>query len=239
MVNNMGCETEREILVQLDVHRMCGTSRIGVLSVCFEMSFFYVRPRAEVPVAQKPDSEVKAMEAAFNALSGLKPEEKGRELSWLWEKLEIDGALPAVPQPGSSSASPQPAPVANVGVGPRGEAPTAKNFIAQKYPKTNVERVTCLAYYLTHYKGTPQFKTKELRALNTEAAQPKFSNAAVAVMNAAGSKYLSPAGGGKKQITVLGEKLVDTLPGRELVKNLPRRRSGRRGKSGKRKAARD
>ena len=91
------------------------------------------------------------------------------------------------------------------------------------------------AYYLTHYKTTPRFKTKELQALNVEAAQPKFSNPAVAVMNAAGSKYLSPAGGGDKQITVLGEKLIDALPDREKVNSL---RAKRRRKATKKKSAR-
>lgn len=49
-------------------------------------------------------------------------------------------------------------------------------------------------------------------------------------MNAAGSKYLSAAGGGDKQITVLGEKLVDALPDREKVNALrkPRRRKAKK-----------
>jgi hypothetical protein len=87
-----------------------------------------------------------------------------------------------------------------------------------------------LAYYLTHYKTTPRFKTKQLAAANIDAAQPKFSNPAVAVMNAAGSKYLSAAGGGDKQITVLGEKLVDALPDRDKVNALrkPRRRKSKK-----------
>jgi hypothetical protein len=176
-------------------------------------------------MAPKPDGEVKAMEAAFNALSSLKPDEKRRVLTWLWEKLEVGGAQPAGLQPPAAAPAP--------GVNPPHAAPsapgvnlTAKSFLAQKDPKTDAERITCLAYYLTHYKATPRFKTKALAAANVEAAQPKFSNPAVAVMNAAGSKYLSAAGGGDKQITVLGEKLVDALPDREKVNALrkPRRR---------------
>ena len=173
-------------------------------------------------MAAKPDGEVKAMDAAFNALSSLKPEEKRRVLTWLWEKLEVGGAqpvglqLPAAPPVPGVNLSPA-APSGNL---------TAKSFLAQKDPKTDAERITCLAYYLTHYKATLRFKTKALAAANIEAAQPKFSNPAVAVMNAAGSKYLSAAGGGDKQITVLGEKLVDALPDREKVNTLrkPRRR---------------
>jgi hypothetical protein len=50
-----------------------------------------------------------------------------------------------------------------------------KEFIVQKDPRTDIERVACLAYYLTHYRDMPHFKTIDLSKLNTEAAQPKFS----------------------------------------------------------------
>ncbi|MGH9612657.1 MAG: hypothetical protein ACRD4P_06220 [Bryobacteraceae bacterium] len=177
-------------------------------------------------MAAKPDNEVKAMEAAFNALASLNPDERRRVLVWLWEKLEVGVGQPASFQP--LAAAPAVA-LASGHTAPAGAAGnfTAKAFVAQKDPRTDAERVTCLAYYLTHYKATPRFKTKQLAAANLEAAQPKFSNPAVAVMNAAGSKYLSPAGGGDKQITVWGEKLVDALPDREKVNALrkPRRRN--------------
>ena len=176
-------------------------------------------------MAAKPDGEVKAMDAAFSALSDLKPDEKRRVLTWLWEKLEVGGPPP--PPTGTAAAAinasnaAQPAPPGNL---------TGKGFLAQKDPKTDAERITCLAYYLTHYKATPRFKTKALAAANVDAAQPEFSNPAVAVMNAAGSKYLSAAGGGDKQITVLGEKLVDALPDRDKVNALrkPRRRKSKK-----------
>ena len=50
-----------------------------------------------------------------------------------------------------------------------------KEFLLEKKPSTDVERVACLAYYLTHYRSTPHFKTLDLSKLNTEAAQVKFS----------------------------------------------------------------
>ncbi len=79
--------------------------------------------------------------------------------------------------------------------------------------------MTCLGYYLTHYKKTAQFKAKSLVALNSEAAQPPFSNASVAVDNASKSQYLTQAGGGDKQITARGEALVEALPDRGAVKS--------------------
>src|SRR5882724_5479488 len=68
--------------------------------------------------------------------------------------------------------------------------PSPKAFLMEKQPRTDVERVACLAYYLTHYRNTPYFKTLDLGKLNTEAAQPKFSNAAYASNNALKMGYL-------------------------------------------------
>jgi len=44
-----------------------------------------------------------------------------------------------------------------------------KDFLLEKQPRTDVERIACLAYYLTHYRATPHFKTIDLSILNTEA----------------------------------------------------------------------
>lgn len=96
---------------------------------------------------------------------------------------------------------------------------TAKQFMVTKMPKTDVERVACLAFYLTHYMDTPHFKTIDISKLNTDAAQPKFSNAAKAVDNASSNGYLVQAPkGGFKQISAGGEMFVQALPDREAAK---------------------
>lgn len=113
-------------------------------------------------------------------------------------------------------------------------APTPKEFLAQKQPNTDVERIACLAYYLTHFRETPFFKTLDLAKLNTEAAHPKFSNAAYAANNAANSGYLAPASGGQRQISAAGEQFVQTLPDRDAAKAVMtqarRRRAAKRKK---------
>jgi hypothetical protein len=104
-----------------------------------------------------------------------------------------------------------------------------KEFLLAKLPRTDVERVACLAYYLRHYRDTPEFKTLDISTLNTEAAQLKFSNAAVALENASKQGYLVPASRGCKQISALGEQFILALPDREKAKAImtnqrPRRR---------------
>lgn len=95
---------------------------------------------------------------------------------------------------------------------------TSKEFIRDKHPMTDSDRVTCLAYYLTHYVDTPHFKTIDISALNTDAAQPKFSNPSVAVDNATRDGFLVASTKGHKQISAAGEKYVEMLPDREAAR---------------------
>lgn len=90
----------------------------------------------------------------------------------------------------------------------------------EKSPKTDVERVACLAYYLTHYRSTPHFKTLDISTLNTEAAQPKFSNTAVSTNNAVKLGYIVPSTKGHRQLSALGERFVQALPDRNAAKEV-------------------
>ena len=114
----------------------------------------------------------------------------------------------------------------NVGLGGHNPTPlfsdreelSPKDFLFQKQPKTDVERAACLAFYLTHYRNFPHFKTTDISKLNTEAAQLKFSNASYTVNNATRAGFLAPATGGAKQLSALGEKFIDLLPNRDAAK---------------------
>lgn len=94
---------------------------------------------------------------------------------------------------------------------------TIKKFIALKRPTTDVEKIACLAFYLTNNQSTPKFKSAELEAAVTDAAM-EISNLPRAIDNATRqSKYLAKAGEGTKQITILGENIVEALPDRAAV----------------------
>lgn len=112
----------------------------------------------------------------------------------------------------------------------RGASP--KDFLRDKKPASDVERVACLGFYLTHHRDTPHFKTVDISALNTEAAQPKFSNASMAVDNATKAGLLVQAVRGAKQLSATGEHYVQLLPdrdaAREMLKSSNVRRKPRR-----------
>ena len=110
---------------------------------------------------------------------------------------------------------------------------TPKEFLKEKKPQSDVERIACLAYYLVHFRNLPSFKTLDLNKLNTEAAHPKFSNAAYAASNALKMGYLAQATKNQRQISAAGEEFVRNLPDREAARKaiqgaLPRRKSNRK-----------
>lgn len=105
-----------------------------------------------------------------------------------------------------------------------------KEFLLEKQPRTDVERVACLAFYLTHYRDIPHFKTVDISKLNTEAAQRKFSNPSIAVDNATKLGYLVPSTKGRKQLSAPGELFVQELPNYAAAKDVmakarPRRKT--------------
>lgn len=98
------------------------------------------------------------------------------------------------------------------------EPPSPKDFLFQKQPNTDVERVACLAYYLTHYRSTKHFKTTDISKLNTEAAHRKFANVATSIGNATRTGFLTSVSRGMKQLATEGERYVDELPDRAAAK---------------------
>jgi hypothetical protein len=110
--------------------------------------------------------------------------------------------------------------------------PSPKQFMMDKRPVTDIERVTALAYYLTHYRGQAFFKTLDISQLNTEAAQIKLSNPSVALDNAIRAGLISQATKGMRQLSASGELYVQALPdrdaAREAIKHVRPRRKARR-----------
>jgi hypothetical protein len=178
----------------------------------------------------KPMDELDAMRTALDALSPLEADAQSRALAWITSTLGIKPTTPNGAAAGTSGSTP----IVGGTVGTlNGELGDAKQFLALKAPKSDIERVACLAYYLTHAGGKPQFDTKDITEMNLAAAAPRLSNTSYSVSNAQKKNaFLAPAAGGKKQITHRGEAFVEALPDRDAVKAVlkaipgPRRSTG-------------
>jgi hypothetical protein len=184
------------------------------------------------------DSEFAALQAVIAALQGLDADARRRIVDAAATFLQIRtgtaGGLGRAAEPREqppSSAPAYPSFSADTTMSP-------KEFLFQKQPRTDVERIAALAYYLTHYRDLPQFKTLDLSKLNTEGAQPKFSNAAASANNAVKTGYLVPTSKGLRQLSAAGERFVAALPDRDAARaalslGAPRRK-GRKAGSAKR-----
>lgn len=163
----------------------------------------------------KHEETLDAVKSAIKALEVLDEEQQKQAIRTITQLLGHAG----VAGPNSDSSVGGTGSDGNLGGTPDITKMTPKAFLKTKKPVSDAERVTCLAYYLTHARDTQHFKTADITKLNTEAAQPALSNTTVAVDNATRSnQYLAIATGGKKQITPLGEAVVEALPNQDTVK---------------------
>ncbi|MEZ6132150.1 MAG: hypothetical protein R3C59_26110 [Planctomycetaceae bacterium] len=107
--------------------------------------------------------------------------------------------------------------------------PDPKHFVDEKRPTTDVERVICLAFFLSHHRGQRHFKTADVSKLNTDAAQPDLSNTSQSMKQATDKGLLANAKKkGEKQLSTFGEKYVNALPDRAAVKEVEDSESKRR-----------
>lgn len=155
--------------------------------------------------------EIEALNTVLGAIGGLEPAEQTWVLQAAATRVGVSLGTGG-PRQGTGSQAGIPA--------ARDLATEPKEFLRTKDPKNDVQRVACLAYFLTHQRGTAHFKSRDISTLNTEAAGPRV-NISRAVNNATNqNRYLATAGGGKKQITSLGEDVVKALPDQETVQSL-------------------
>jgi hypothetical protein len=159
------------------------------------------------------------------ALSELDPQEQARALRAITSFFD-HAPIPA--QQSSPARAADPAVASVVGAFSADRRPTAKAFLHEKQPRTDVERMACLGYYLAHFRDLPQFKTDDLTKLNTEAAQAKFSNASFAAANALKTGYLAPGDKGKRQLSATGERFVEALPDRDAARRIMAARASRK-----------
>lgn len=96
-----------------------------------------------------------------------------------------------------------------------------------------MQRMACLGYYLVHTTGQPGFTSKDISAVHTDSGGSKI-NLTRALDNATRqSKYISARSGREKQLTTLGEDIVNALPDQEAVKVIEADGKNRRGKKKK------
>lgn len=166
-------------------------------------------------------NDLDALTRIISALRPLEREEQLRALRAviLFLGLNVELAEAGAPRSGLARTYAEPNSLPNPGSFSEDRALSPKEFLRDKMPSSDIERIACLGYYLTHYRETPHFKTVDVSSLNTEAAQPKFGNASMAVDNASKAGLLVQAVKGAKQVSAIGEHYVQLLPDRDAARD--------------------
>lgn len=166
-------------------------------------------------------NDLDALTRIISALRPLEREEQLRALRavilFLGLNVELAEAGAQRPAPSRTYSEPLSQPI--LGSFSEDRTLSPKDFLRDKKPNSDIERIACLGYYLTHYRDTPHFKTVDVSALNTEAAQPKLGNASMAVDNASKAGLLVQAIKGAKQVSAIGEHYVQLLPDRDAARD--------------------
>jgi hypothetical protein len=193
--------------------------RLGRLCGADDTDRFALQRKAEEMAPTDPQEERRVLHTVLDGLSGLDHDTRLRIIRTVMTFFGLQDAETRASTPRSL-----PAPTASSGNSTMSftdrDELSAKQFLVEKAPRTDIERVVCLGFYLTHYRSTPHFRTLDISKLNTEAAQPKFSNPAYAVDNAQKRGLLVQANKGLKQVSAIGEQFVQALPDRDRAKEV-------------------
>jgi hypothetical protein len=87
---------------------------------------------------------------------------------------------------------------------------SAARFLSAKRPRTNIDRIVCIAAHLTA-QGVASFRTRDLSRANDDAGAEKFSNAALAVRIAKQRGYFASVKGGKVKLSPSGKQYVQRM----------------------------
>jgi hypothetical protein len=98
------------------------------------------------------------------------------------------------------------------GDGPLGDLPAASNLMERKQPRTDTERVVCLAYCLSNILHCEQFTGRDIARLNERLGLPRLSNPSFAVRKARARGLLADSSSGTLRLSQEGQCCVEALP---------------------------
>jgi hypothetical protein len=182
-----------------------------------------------------------ALVSVVKALEPLKDDDRRWVLQAAATKWSLTtvATSPALPQQiGNIGISAPAAGMPSVDVQTALSSRNVRSFVRMKQPSSDVQRVACLVYFLTHTTGQQGFSAKEIGDAHTDSGASKI-NISRAVDNATRrSKYLSVRDGRQKQLTKLGEDVVAALRDQSKVAELESAARTRGAKRGAKKARR-
>jgi hypothetical protein len=187
-------------------------------------------------MSSKSIDPAEALKSVIAAIRDLEPTMR----NWVLQSAANMWQITVNPAMGATGATGNPV-INSIAGNPSPDVATAlaakdvRAFIRLKKPDTDIERVACLGYFIVKTTGAAGFSAKEVKQAHVDSGGSAM-NFPRALDNATRrSKYLSNRGPREKQLTTLGEDVVEALPNREAVANL-KHKPARKRKAAKRTA---
>lgn len=189
--------------------------------------------------------ELEALSAVLEALGDLEPAEQEFVMQTASGRLGLSTATPRNSGGSDSRGAGNSGPGTGNGLpngSPSPDRPqSVKQFLKDKKPDADIQRIAVLGYYLNNYADQDAFNVTDLIKLNTEAGGVKIGNPHRAMDNATrGAGFLTNLPGKKKKVSALGEEIVEALPDQAEVKRIQAEQKGarRRTKTARKSTAR-
>lgn len=165
-------------------------------------------------------SKLKAIEVIVKELQKLEEQDRQGVVSFALDQV---GMAASAQNLGGSMVTTGIRQVIDPGNSPSAIINSMAEFVKNKKPLNEYQRVAVIAYYLEHKEGKKEFKNAEMSKANTETArQPKIANITSVVTKARDRYKFLTKGIGKAthQLSTHGADIVEALPDESKVKAL-------------------
>ena len=150
-------------------------------------------------------SKLKAIEVIVKELQKLEEQDRQGVVSFALDQV---GMAASAQNLGGSMVTTGIRQVIDPGNSPSAIINSMAEFVKNKKPLNEYQRVAVIAYYLEHKEGKKEFKNAEMSKANTETArQPKIAN-------------ITSVGKATHQLSTHGADIVEALPDESKVKAL-------------------
>jgi len=184
------------------------------IDLLIKEEFYKVMAKTE---STKLSSKLKAIEVIVKELQKLEEQDRQGVISFALDQLGMKSIQGSTVPLGGAGQSATP------GNSSTGINNSMADFVKNKKPQNEYQRVAVIAYYLEHKDRKKEFKNIEMSKANTEnARQPKISNITDVVSKARDRYKFLTKGMGKAthQLSTHGADIVEALPDEAKVKTL-------------------
>jgi hypothetical protein len=167
----------------------------------------------EVEMPEKLDGLLQAIKTVYATLEPLSPEARGNVLDFVFRELGMVGEAKRFPPQGPAAAMPGEAASRERAFPAQGAVMDLRTLAADKKPKTVLQKVALVAYYLANHAPADERRdyivAADIKRYFKQAGFPlPTAKDSVTLVNAKNAGYLDGMQGGQYRLNPVGHNLV-------------------------------